>query len=161
MFRAALVAFLLVVSAHAETLSGRVVGITDGDTLTVLDANHQQHKIRLAGIDAPEHDQAFGERAKHNLAALAFNKDVAVNWRKVHRKRLIGRVVADGVDVSLEQVKAGMAWWYEKYRKEQSALDRRLYGQAEHDAKTHRVGLWSDPDPIPPWEWRHRHKTPG
>lgn len=142
--------------AHAETLTGYVVGITDGDTITVLDASRQQHKIRLAGIDAPEKAQAFGDRSKQNLAALVFNKNVVVEWEKLDRYgRTVGKIIVNGKDANLEQVKAGMAWWYEKYRKEQSSADQRIYEQAEQQSRAQRVGLWRDASPTPPWDWRH------
>ena len=103
--------FLLACSAHAETLTGRVVGIADGDTVTVLDANRQQHKIRLAGIDAPEKTQPFGDRSKQNLSTLVFDKQVAVEWKKQDRYgRTVGKVLINGIDANLAQVKAGMAW---------------------------------------------------
>lgn len=133
---------LLSVGAKAETLTGYVVAITDGDTITILDANRQQHKIRLAGIDAPEQHQPFGDRSKQSIAALTFNKTVFVEWRKIHRERLVGKVMVNGVDTNLEQVKAGMAWWYRDYAKEQSLADRRLYEQAEQQAKVQKIGLW-------------------
>jgi len=150
---------LLAFSAHAETLSGRVVGIADGDTITILDAANQQHKIRLAGIDAPEKKQPFGERSKQHLSDLVFNKQVTVEWNKLDRYgRTVGKILVSGVDTNLEQIRAGMAWWYEKYRKEQSPADQRLYDQAEQQARARRVGLWHDQDPIPPWDWRKRSR---
>lgn len=118
-----IIGLCLSLSVQAEEFIGRVVGITDGDTLTVLDTSHQQYKIRLMGIDAPERKQPFGERAGQNLAQLAFAKEITVQWRKKHRKRLIGKVLVNGVDVSLEQIKDGMAWWYEAYRKDQTERD--------------------------------------
>lgn len=146
---------LLAISAHADTLTGYVVKITDGDTIVVLDSNRQQHKIRLAGIDAPESYQAFGSRSTESVASLTFNKTVTVEWKKKDRERLIGKVLINGVDINLEQVKAGMAWWYVKYAKEQSSVDRSFYEQAELQARGLRVGLWRDANPIPPWEFRH------
>lgn len=147
--------FLALSAAAAETLTGRVVGIADGDTITVLDSNRQQHKIRLSGIDAPEKKQPFGERSKQHLAEMVFNKTVTVEWQKLDRYgRTVGKVMVNGVDVNLVQVKAGMAWWYEKYRKEQSERDQYLYSAQEQEAKAKRVGLWSDQNPVPPWDWR-------
>ncbi len=142
--------------AHAETLTGYVVGISDGDTVTVLDARHQQHKIRLAGIDAPEKAQSFGERSKQNVAGLVFNKNVTVEWTKLDRYgRTVGKILVNGKDANLEQVKAGMAWWYEKYRKEQSSADQQNYQEAEQQARMQRIGLWRDDNRTPPWDWRH------
>lgn len=143
-------------TAHAETLTGYVVAISDGDTVTVLDARHQQHKIRLAGIDAPEKAQAFGQSSKQNLAGLIFNKNVTVEWTKLDRYgRTVGKISVNGKDANLEQVKAGMAWWYEKYRKEQSSADQGIYQVAEQQARRQRIGLWRDESPIAPWDWRH------
>jgi len=150
------VIFLVALSAHAESLTGYVVGVSDGDTITVLDSNRQQHKIRLAGIDAPEKAQAFGDRSKQNLATLAFNKNVTVDWSKLDRYgRTVGKVTVNGIDANLAQILAGMAWWYEKYRKEQSPADQQTYAQTEQQARLQRVGLWSDKSPTPPWEFRH------
>lgn len=157
--------FLLPLQASADTLQGRVVGVTDGDTITLLDASKTQFKIRLAGIDAPEKankkvpldvgGQPFAEQSKRHLSDLIFNKQVSVEWNKKDRYgRTVGKVMLDGADANLEQIKAGMAWWYEKYRKEQTPADQRLYSEAEQVAKTGRVGLWRDPLPMAPWEWR-------
>jgi len=146
--------------AHAETLTGYVVDIADGDTITVLDADHLQHKIRLSGIDAPEKAQPFGERSKQNLAGMVFNKTVTVEWSKRDRYvRKVGKVMVGGVDTNLAQVRAGMAWWYEAYRKEQSPAGQRLYQDAEQQARALRVGLWRDPVPVAPWDWRHGPST--
>lgn len=141
---------LLALGARAETLTGFVVSITDGDTIVVLDAERKQYKIRLAGIDAPEEHQPFGERSKQNIATLTFNKTVTVEWRKTHRERLVGKVMLGGVDINLAQIRAGMAWWYEAYRKEQSPTDQRLYQEAEQQARAQRVGLWRDTAPVAP-----------
>lgn len=99
--------------ALAETLSGRVVHVADGDTITVLDVRNQQHKIRLAGIDAPERKQAYGNASKKHLASLVAGKAVSVDWQKRDKyKRIIGKVLLDGQDICLEQIKAGMTWHY-------------------------------------------------
>lgn len=157
--------FLLVVLAllcghsHAKTLTGVVVGVADGDTITVLDAERQQHKIRLAGIDAPEKKQAFGQKSKASLSSMVFGKTVTVEWTKRDRyRRIIGVVLVNGVDSNLEQVKAGMAWWYRQYAKEQTAPQRAAYEAAENQAKVGRVGLWVDANPMAPWEFRHGKK---
>lgn len=148
---------LVVSSAGADQLTGRVVSIADGDTITVLDAANQQHKIRLAGIDAPEKKQPYGERSRQHLAGLVFNRQVTINWDKTDRyQRILGKVLINGNDANLEQLRTGMAWWYEKYRKEQSPADQRRYSEAEQLARQQLLGLWQGPTPIPPWEWRHR-----
>lgn len=151
-----LLLYAFTLSTSAETLNGYVVGISDGDTITVVDANRQQYKIRLAGIDAPEKGQAFGERSKDHLASMVFNKNVTIEWNKQDRYgRTVGKIIASGKDVNLAQIQAGLAWWYEKYRKEQSPTDQRVYEQGEQLARSQRLGLWGDKNPTPPWEFRH------
>jgi endonuclease YncB( thermonuclease family) len=141
--------------AGAETITGRVVGVSDGDTLTVLDASHQQFKIRLAGIDAPEKAQPFGNRAKESLSEMVFNKQVVVESRKEDRyRRKVGKVQHDGRDVNLELVKRGMAWHYTAYAKEQAPADRVAYANAEAEARAQRRGLWREITPSAPWEFR-------
>ena len=155
---------LLVSVAHADTLTGRVVGVADGDTITVLDADRQQHKIRLGGIDAPEKAQPFGERSKQSLSRMVFGKEVRVEWDKRDKyKRIVGKVWVQPADcptcpMTLDaghaQITVGLAWWYRKYAREQAPQDRGAYEFSEQEARAKRVGLWSEPDPVPPWEWR-------
>ncbi len=166
LIRSLLISLLLVDAAHAETLTGIVVGVSDGDTITVLDAERQQHKVRLSGIDAPEKAQPFGQRAKENLSRLVFKKEVAVDWTKRDRyNRIVGKVMvqpsdcpkcAKTLDAGHAQITVGLAWWYRKYANEQPPEDRGTYEFSEQEAKARRVGLWIDNDPMPPWEWRHR-----
>ena len=156
---APILAFMLP-AAQAAALAGRVVGVHDGDTITVLDANRIQYKIRLAGIDAPELKQSFGSRSKQNLSSLVYNRQVTVQWEKHDRYgRTVGVILIDGRDVNLEQVRFGMAWWYRQYAKDQRPEDRRLYEAAENEARTTKRGLWSDANPVPPWEFRHKKRT--
>jgi len=143
----------------AATLHGRVVAIADGDTVTVLDSSKNKWKIRLMGIDAPEKKQAFGSKSKQSLSALLFNKQVTVEYSKKDKYgRTVGKILVDGVDANLEQVKIGMAWHYKKYQNEQSVDDRFIYSQAEDQARMVKRGLWFDADPIPPWIWRKQQK---
>jgi endonuclease YncB( thermonuclease family) len=143
--------------AFSATLTGKVVGVSDGDTITLLDVSKTQHRIRLAGIDAPEKNQPFGDRSKQNLSNLVFAKNVTVEWDKTDKYgRTIGKVVAEGKDASLEQVRAGLAWHYKQYQNEQSASDRGAYAAAEDQARSRGVGLWRDPRSIPPWDFRHK-----
>jgi endonuclease YncB( thermonuclease family) len=161
--RNALVCLLvaLACTAHAETITGRVVGVADGDTITVLDGDKVQHKIRLAGIDAPEKKQAFGQRSKESLSDLAFDKTVDVETSKRDRYgRQIGKVLVNGRDANLVQIERGMAWFYRQYQREQSSNDQRLYEAAEDAAKAAKRGLWRDADPVPPWEFRHNKRKP-
>ena len=146
----------LACAADAETVTGRVVGVADGDTITVLDADMVQHKIRLAGIDAPEKKQAFGNRSKESLSDMVYDKTVNVETEKRDRYgRQIGKVLVNGQDVNLVQVERGMAWFYRQYQREQSPNDRRLYEAAEDAAKAGKRGLWRDSEPVPPWDFRH------
>lgn len=146
--------------AQTEPLQGRIVAIADGDTVTLLDASKTQHKIRLAGIDAPEKKQPFGQRSKESLSDLVFNQEVQVETTKRDRYgREIGKVLADGVDVNLEQLRRGMAWHYKAYEREQSPRDRSTYSAAEKDARAARRGLWTYPAPLPPWEFRHHPRS--
>ena len=131
------------------------MGISDGDTVTVLDASKAQFKIRLQGIDAPEKKQAFGNKSKEVLFTWLFNNQVTVEYSKKDKYgRILGKILVDGIDANLEQIKSGMSWHYKKYQNEQSENDRKLYAQAEAEAREEKRGLWVDPDPVPPWEWR-------
>jgi endonuclease YncB( thermonuclease family) len=144
--------FLVFLSApaSADTLTGKVVKITDGDTLYVLDANYKEHKIRLAGIDAPERKQAYGLASRKHLASIVADKQVTVEYQKRDRYgRIVGKVWINGVDACLKQVKAGFAWHYKKYQHEQSAEDRELYADAENQARNERLGLWRENKSIP------------
>ena len=162
-----LLSFLIaiLVSGHicAAELTGRVVGVTDGDTITVLDADKTQYKIRLAGIDAPEHNQAFGTRSQKNLSDMAFGKDARLDCKKTHRGRQICKVwvqpsdcptCGKTLDAGHAQIIAGLAWWYRAYAKEQSTEDQGRYESAEDEARLRKWGLWRDAEPVPPWEWR-------
>jgi endonuclease YncB( thermonuclease family) len=154
-----LLALLFSFVCNAATITGKVVGVADGDTITVLDDTSTQHKIRLAGIDAPEKKQAFGNRSKESLSEMVFDKTVNVETEKRDRYgRQIGKVLVNGQDVNLVQVERGMAWFYRQYQREQSPNDRKLYEAAEDAAKAGQLGLWRDVAQVPPWEFRHRVK---
>ena len=143
--------------AYAELLNGKVVGVSDGDTITVLDSAKSQHKIRLTGIDAPEKAQAFGQASKRSLSDLVFSKDVEISWEKRDRyQRILGKVLLNGQDICLEQVKRGMAWHYKQYQRDQSPEDRITYARAEEDARKSRIGLWQDTAPLEPSKYRHK-----
>ena len=151
--------FILLYIAHAilqaDTLTGRVVRVTDGDTIVVLDSENTQHKIRLTGIDAPERKQAFGSKSKERLSDLVAGHVVIVEYYKRDRyDRILGKVLFSNEDMNLEQVKAGLAWHYKKYQNEQAPNDRELYSEAEIEAGEAKRGLWHDPEPLPPWEYR-------
>lgn len=138
-------------------LQGLVVGVSDGDSLTVLDGDKRQHKIRLQGIDAPEKAQAYGQKAKESLTQLVYSETVQVLWAKKDRYgRTVGQVMVGGLDACLEQVKRGLAWHYKDYQAEQSAQDRNFYDRAEMLARDQRLGLWQDASPVEPAVFRHQ-----
>jgi len=150
---AAVVAFTLacgvVVGTAAEPTTGKVVSVHDGDTLTVLDATNAQRKVRLKGIDAPERGQPFGNVARDRLAALTMGKAVAVIGGKRDKYgRTLARVEIEGQDAGHRLVSEGLAWHYVRYSE-----DARL-AAAEREARAARRGLWRDPAPVAPWEWR-------
>lgn len=148
-----------VTSVQAGTLTGRVVGVADGDTITILDNTNTQFKIRLSGIDAPEKKQPFGQVSKKSLSDLVFDRQVIVDWNKQDRYgRTVGKVLVNGVDANLEQVKRGYAWFYKKYQNEQPLQDRLDYLNAQEDAENSRLGLWIDKDAVAPWEFRKLSK---
>lgn len=160
MIRATLTALLFVActASHAGTvITGRVVGVADGDTLTLLDSEQRQHIIRLDGIDAPEKKQPFGQASKRHLSDLAFGQEATADCHKVDRyRRNVCNVTVNDADVCLEQMRAGLAWVYTKYARELPPQRRADYIDAETEARAARRGLWSDPEPMPPWEWRHK-----
>jgi endonuclease YncB( thermonuclease family) len=151
-------ALLLSVSAQQQTITGKVVGVSDGDTITVLDADKRQHKIRLEGIDAPGSSQDYGSRAKQSLSDLVFGKTVTVTSSKRDRYgRVLGKVTLDvgklpleGRNVNLEQVRRGYAWFYRHYAKELRPEDAAAYERAENDAKASKRGMWANGEPMPP-----------
>jgi endonuclease YncB( thermonuclease family) len=154
-----LIGALLASPAAADEwiIEGRIVGITDGDTLTVLDPANAQHKVRVAGIDAPERSQPFGTSSKDSLSRLAFDRRVEVHCHKRDRfGREVCNVYEGSRDLGLEQVRAGMAWHFKAYRHEQSSADRQTYAHEEESARNARRGLWSESDAVPPREWRKR-----
>jgi len=114
---------------------------------------------RLAGIDAPERKQAYGLVSRRHLASLVAGQQVTVEYQKRDRYgRIVGKVLLDGIDVYLEQVKTEFAWHYKKYQHEQSPEDRQLYADAENKARDDRLGLWRENNPIPPWEHRRLYR---
>jgi endonuclease YncB( thermonuclease family) len=152
-FAVAAICSLQFAVAQAEAFLGTVVGIADGDTLTVLTNEKQEVKVRLAEIDAPERHQPYGARAKQSLSELCFGKQAEVLPRVKDRyKRTVARIKCSGVDANTEQVKRGMAWVYRRY-----ARDHNLYVM-QHDAKAAKRGLWSDSSPVPPWEFRKQRQ---
>ena len=166
-----LISLFLCSPALADTLQGKVVKIADGDTVTIVDDRGKKHRIRLAGIDAPEKDQPYGDVSTQGLVELVSGKTVTIEYKKRDRyKRIAGKVLVDPpgdvfcmaldcvkkIDAGLEQIKAGLAWHYKYYQMEQSEEDRGLYSKSELEARKTQKGLWNDKDPMAPWEWRRQ-----
>src|SRR5215510_9090601 len=151
--RTLLLALLLVApAAWGETFVGKVVKVSDGDTLTVL-VERKQVKVRLIEIDAPESKQAFGQRSRQSLGEMCAGELATVNYSSRDKYgRVLGRVQCKGLDANAEQVRRGMAWVYDRY-----VTDRGLYA-LQNEARAAHVGLWADKHPTAPWDWRKQHK---
>lgn len=156
-------------------LSCLIVGVADGDTLTArcdtpaVEQPYQQERVRLTGIDAPERGQAFSRRSRQALSDLAYGKPARLECGKRDRyQRLVcdvyvapgaGRQGPKTLDVGLALVQQGLAWWYRAYSHEQTPIQRVRYERAEDQARGQGLGLWRDPDPTPPWDYRRRART--
>ena len=138
--------------ATAENLVGKVVAITDGDTVKIL-VDKTQHKIRLEGIDTPERKQPYGTKAKQHLSGLIFGKTVTAKvLNKDRYGRLVADIVLDGTSINLQMVVDGFAWRYPQYDKDGT------YTAAEQEARKAGSGLWADSEPVPPWQWRRQKR---
>ena len=143
---------LAVDAAVAETLTGVVVAVVDGDTLVVQDGAKKRHTVRLAEIDAPEARQPFYVQSARSLAALCHRKDAKVEWsERDARKRLLGYVTCAGKDANAEQLRRGMAWGSPRATRPTSALY-----ELETYARLRRIGLWADDNAVAPWEFGAR-----
>ena len=150
-----LVPFLVTGTALAETIQGKVVAVSDGDSLTVVATAGAKHRVRLAEIDAPERKQSFGGAARKSLSEICLKKPVAVDVVEIDKhKRVIGRVKCGEVDASSEQVRRGMAWV------SRGTLPNSPLPEMEANARLRAIGLWSGKNPEPPWQWRKRHAEP-
>jgi endonuclease YncB( thermonuclease family) len=138
-------------------LTGKVISVADGDTITVLDSSNQTHKIRLYGIDCPEKRQAYGKAAKKHTSQLTYRKIANVKEYDTDRYgRTVGVVTVDGVNVNESLIDNGYAWQYRKYCKASFCND---WLALEADAQMAQVGLWKDSNAQAPWEWRKDRRT--
>lgn len=138
---------------------GKVIAVQDGDSITILDPELRLHRIRLAGIDAPEKGQPFGHASHVHLSMLSYDRLATAHCPKIDQyRREVCTVRIDGKDVSLAQLNAGLAWHFKRFAHEQSPEERDSYASAENNARSARSGLWQDDQPIAPWEWRARRK---
>lgn len=149
-----LLLFPLMLQAACE-VPGKVISITDGDTFKILDAAKQQHRIRILGIDAPEKGQPYSKAAKKHLSQLIAKKTVCLEPSETDKyQRTISKVILNDVDIGLALINSGYAWHYKKYMSNQPEADQALYAAGELQAKLSVIGLWSEPNPVPPWDWR-------
>lgn len=140
-------------------LEGKIVGVSDGDTVKLLDSENTEHKIRLLGIDAPEKKQDFGEVSKQNLSRLVFGKEIKVRVQKKDRYgRSLGVLIEQGQDVNIQQIQAGLAWHYKHFQSDQLPDERVSYSAAEELARKNKTGLWTLANPTPPWDFRREGK---
>lgn len=143
------------IPAPSSLLEGKVVGIQDGDTITLLDASNGSFRIRLLGIDAPEKNQPFGKVAKQVLSDRVFGQRIQVATRGRDRYgRTLGKLLLQGKDINLEMLRQGLVWFYAHYAGTQFPGDAARYAEAEAKARKERTGLWAYPDPMAPWAWR-------
>lgn len=150
----------------AQQFDAKVIGVADGDTLTVLHVDSERGtmtptRVRVSGIDAPEKAQPFGQVARAQLAALSFGRMGRLDCRVTDRyRRKVCVVRVDGVDVGLRMIESGLAWHFVRYSSTQPPAEAASYSLAENKARAERVGLWRDLgaqiEPVPPWEWRKK-----
>jgi micrococcal nuclease len=144
---------VMVLPSLAYPWKGKVVGISDGDTITVLDRG-KGHRVRLFGIDCPEKDQDFGSKAKKFTSDMVYGKEVSVdNITTDGYGRIVGRVTVNGKNLNEELVRNGLAWWYRKYATHEEKLK-----ELEESARSQKIGLWSRKNPVPPWNFRHNKR---
>jgi len=142
------------------SIRGRITGVIDGDTINVVILSQHQIRVRVAFIDAPEKSQAFGQRAKQAMSDLVFGKDVELRPHGIDRSGLlVARVLVDNRDAGLELLKQGLCWVFEKHVDEAPAEIQAEYRNAEASAQSERLGLWQDPAPVPPWQWREEERA--
>lgn len=156
-----LISFLAPIISPAQTNSyyGHVVSVSDGDSITVLDRQLREHKIRLNGIDAPEAGQEFSQASRRHLAKLVSGREVLVIWQMTDRyERELAKIMVDRMDINLEQLRAGMAWYFREYERDVPEEDRENFDAAEREARSERRGLWQQLNPLPPREYRARKR---
>ncbi len=151
-----IILLILLLSSNLASfeLRGKIIHISDGDTVHLLTSKNEKNKIRLNDIDAPETKQAFGNKSKENIKKFIYQKDVIVEYKKKDQyKRVLGTIYYQNRDINLQQVKDGYAWVYKKYSKNPT------YFKAEQEARSKKIGLWSDRNPIEPWVFRKNKKN--
>ena len=154
-----LIAFPIVSIANNAHLNVRIFRVVDGDTVKLLDDDRVIHTIRLAGIDAPESKMPYGKQATAFLTGLILGKAVvAVPYKQDRYGRTIATIFLHEKDINLAIIDAGLAWHYKKYASEQPRFEAMAYAHSELMARQNKLALWSDEEPIAPWEWRSAHQ---
>ena len=147
---------------RAGVLSGRVASIADGDSFTLITDDGRRIGVRIGGIDAPEKGQPHADRSRDNLARLLARGALDIEPVKTDPYgRQVARVRARGEDVALSQIEAGLAWHFVRYAADQSPDERARYARSQHEARQAARGLWADPEPVAPWQYRQRKRTDG
>ena len=137
-----------------QVIEGRVESVPEGDTLVIVDAEQRKFTVRLAGIDAPELRQAFGEQSRQNLSKMVHGQTVRAEVSSIGTSRVLGKVLFQARDVNLTQLEAGLAWYYDRSPQGLKPADVETYKTAESAARSSRSNIWSEPDPVPPWRFR-------
>jgi endonuclease YncB( thermonuclease family) len=147
-------AAILPAAVYADVLTGKVIEVQEGDLVKVLDATQAEHVVRIAGIDAPDLQQSYGQAARRHLSVMLTGMPVSVQLRERDKEGVVvGKVLQGSTDIGLVQLREGMAWHATKHQDQQSADDRRLYADAEAQARKERVGLWRERKPKAPWDF--------
>jgi endonuclease YncB( thermonuclease family) len=140
-------------------IQGRATRVYDGDSFALLGADGRRLQIRISGIDAPEKGQAFADRSRRHLSQLLLQKDLLITPIKTDvYGRIVAVVSADEQDIGLAQLRAGLAWHFLRYARDQSVEQRQAYARAEAEAREARVGLWRDREPLEPWRFREKQR---
>ncbi len=140
--------------SDAKTIQGKVIKVTDGDSIVIQDDKEQSIEVQLEGIDAPEFQQPFGKEAKELLSEKLLKKDVSIQWEKEDNyKRKLGWIFHEDRNINLWMIEKGAAWHYAQYNKEES------FSNAQQAAKKAKLGLWEDPMPQAPWDYRRANRS--
>ena len=158
-FFLSIIFLLCVVEVSAQQFERvTVLRVSDGDTITALTENGEQLRVRIGAIDAPESQQEYGAQSRDHLLRLLETTTPSLDcYKRDQYRRYICKILVSNEDVGLLQIRAGAAWWYKQYAREQSVEDQRAYELAEEEARRARIGLWAK-NPMPPWEWRRQQR---
>jgi micrococcal nuclease len=145
----------LLLAADSPNPTARVIKIFDGDSFLVAQGSLKV-EVRLWGIDAPEKGQPYGDQARQLLSNLAYQKNVTliIHTQDQYNRQVAEVILPDGRNLNEEILRAGLAWWYQHY-----APDQKQFQSLEAAARQQKLGLWADPKPTPPWDWRSKNET--